>query len=385
MAYTSSKGINGLKYDTIAGDWAVVVGVDENINVPAVARDENGAEVKKTITTSSGGQTEIYSSMPKYRQVDTSNHHLTGNIILHAGNKASISSANGGIELDTTGVVTINSGGGMIVLNSTGTVDMTSGTFQMTSTEGMRLSSDDIHMDCKNTNLSGNLALSKNLRLSGGLAVQGELFTTHITAQAQPMVTENAGKSTGYLNPAQSYAVLQGNSELSKAFNGEILPFGGEASATPLPGYIPVNLIFDIPGIPGLSLPLPFKFAAQLQFPKGVHLISNMAVNSDPASCAMIIAASMAGKTLSVPDMPDFNGPAHSHQYVIPACTLLESTDAVWEASAICDKDEAAEAKPMQMYGMGPQEFIEKATKKAAKEEFETKTALGRWIKEITS
>lgn len=379
--YTSSKGIQGVKASSIAGDWVVMVGCDENVAVPAVARDENGMDIPKTVTTNSGGQVQISTAMPKYRQIDSSHHHLTGNIIFHAGNKISLSAANGGIDLDTTGVVTLNSGGGMVVVKSTGTVDMTSGTFQMTATEGMRISSDDLHMDTKNTSLSGNLTLAKNLRLTGGLAVQGELFVSHMTAQGQPMITENAGRSTGFLNPAQSYAILQGNSTLASAFNGELLPFGGDASATPLPGYIPVNLIFDIPGIPGASVPIPFKFAAQLQFPKGVHLISNMAVETDPSACAAIIAASMAGKSLAVSDMPDFNGPAHAHQYVIPACTLLESTNEVWEASAVCDKEDAVSAKAMQMYGMEPQQFIKKATEKAAKETFETKTALGRWIK----
>lgn len=379
--YTSSQGIDGADISMVAGDWIVNVGIDEFVNFPAVARDENGASVSKTVTTSSGGQQEIYTSMPKYRQVDGSNHHLTGNIIFHAGNKASISSANGGIELDTTGVVTINSGGGMIVLNSTGTVDMTSGTFQMTSTEGMRISSDDVHFDSKNTNLSGNLTLGKNFRVAGGLAVQGELYAPHITSQAQPMVTDDGGEGFGFLNPAQSYALLQGNSKLMSTLGGEILPFGGDSSKVPIPGYIPVNLIFDIPGIPGLSAPLPFKFAAQLQFPKGVHIISNMAVDTSPSDCAAIVTASLAGKSLAVPDMPDFFGPAHSHQYIIPACTLLESTDKVWEASAACDSEETAKASAMQMYGMDPQRFIKKSVEKAAKKEFYTKTQLGRWIK----
>lgn len=370
--YTSSAGLNGSKVTAVAGDYLLAVGSDSNVT-PPVAMDACGAHVTKTVGTASGGLTEVSSAMTKYKQVDTSSYHLTGNISLFAGNKVSISAACGGISLDTSGVVTINSGGGMLNLISGGTVDMTARTMQMTSSEAMRISaSDDIHLDSKSTNMTGNISLGKNLKLQGSLGVQGEIYSTHMTAQKQIMETDDAGASTGFLNPFQSYALLQGNSTCAKLFSGQLLPFGGEASAVPLPGYIPVNLIFDIPGIPGMKLPLPFKFAAQLQFPKGVHIVSNAAVEADKSAIVGLIAEAVTGITVSSEGMGDFNGPAHSHQYYIPACTLVESTDEVWAAACSCDKEEPAGASPMQAFGMNSSQFMKKSAEKAAKRQLDS-------------
>lgn len=359
--------MNGNKVTAAAGDYLLAVGSSTNV-IPPVAMDACGAHVTKTVGTASGGLTEVSSAMTKYKQVDTSSYHLTGNISIFGSNKVSIASACGGISLDTSGVVTINSGGGMLNLISGGTVDMTARTMQMTSSEAMRISaSDDIHMDSKNTNMTGNISLGKNLKLQGSLGVQGEIYSTHMTAQKQIMETDDAGESTGFLNPFQSYALLQGNSTCAKLFSGELLPFGGDASKIPLPGYIPVNLIFDIPGIPGLSIPLPFKFAAQLQFPKGVHIVSNAAVEADESAIVGLIAEAVTGLNVPTNGMGDFNGPAHSHQYYIPACTLVESTDEVWAAACACDKEEPAGASPMQLFGMSSSQFMKKSAEKAIK------------------
>lgn len=376
--YTSSAGMNGTKVTAVAGDYLITVGCDANV-LPSVAVDPTGAHVDKTVGTASGGLTQISSAMTKYRGIDTAPYHMTGNFSIFAGNKFAVSACSGGIELDTTGVVTINSGGGMINLISGGTVDMMAQTMQMTSSEAMRFAAaEDIHLDSKSTNMTGNISLGKNLKLQGSLAVQGELYSTHMTAQKQVMETDDAGASTGYLNPFQSYALLQGNSTLAKAFNGELLPFGGDDSKVPIPGYIPVNLIFDIPGIPGMDTPLAFKFAAQLQFPKGVLIVSNAAVDADKEATIELIAASMAGIDVPSVGMGDFNGPAHSHQYYIPACTLVDSTDEVWNAAQACDREEAAGASPMQPFGTDMAKFMKQSFKKAAKRQADSCGAIQR-------
>lgn len=393
----NNNGIDGVSSQVVAGDKCVVVGADQN-SYPSVTINSTGMQTTKTVMTASAGAVQFDSAMTKCEEIDTSHLFQTGNYKVFAGNNFTVSCGSGGITFDTTGNIKLNSGGGMTSISSPMTLDISSQTVQMTAHEGMRMSGENMEMDVKNTNFGGNVDFGKNLKLSGSLAVQGELYSTHLTAQKQIMLSDESGAPTGYINPLQSFALTNGSSNYAKAqlSTGGML---GHAGLPPVDSLGMVDVLLDMgnittdaawttalsaagPAAAALEMlakaifrtSLPIKI--KIGFPKGVHLISNTAMTQAPESTAMdAVESSPAGGLLGVASMSDIIGPSHQHQYYIPASTLVDSTDQVWKAAQACNADEAAEAQSMQPFGMSPGEFMQKSAEMAAKHAWENSSA----------
>lgn len=371
IPYSSPLGVNDTKATFVTSDYFIMVGVENNPN-PGAAVDTNGAEIPKNVTLASGGQVNVSSSMPKYRQVDTGHIFETGNFVLHAGNKVALSCGGGGIRLDTSGTVNIN-GGSMISLNTGGTVDFISDTIQFTTKSGVRFSGGSVHLDGESTSVSGKFDVGTNLKVPGGLSVQGEAFLTHMTTQRQVMETEDAGPATGHLNPMSSWAIMPGKSTVAPilGISNLLTPLESFTVTVP-PEMVPMNMIFMMPTVlPGMSVPIPILVTAMVQFPTGFHLISNGAAESEPDAVSAIAAFAAAKAEPPTAGMGDFAGPSHSHMYVIPACTLVDSTDEVWSAAKACDSNEAVSANAMQPFGMTVNEYLKKSAEKAVKRQVE--------------
>lgn len=371
IPYSSPLGVSDTKATFVAGDYYIMVGVQHNSN-PGAAVDINGAEIPKNVTLSSGGQVNVSSSMPKYRQVDTGHIFESGSFVVHAGNKVALSGGGGGIRLDTTGTVNIN-GDSMVSMTTNGTIDVISDTVQFSTKGGVRFSGGSVHLDGESTSVSGKFDVGTNLKVPGGLSVQGEAFLTHMTTQRQVMETEDAGPATGHLNPMSSWAILPGKSTVAPilGISNLLTPLESFTITVP-PEMVPMNMIFMLPAVlPGMSVPIPIPVTAMVQFPTGFHLISNAAAESEPDAIAALSAFVASKSEPPMPGMGDFAGPSHSHLYVIPACTLVDSTDEVWSAAAACDKNEPVKASPMQPFGMTISQFGKKCAEKFAKRKLE--------------
>lgn len=382
----NNNGTDGVSSQVVAGDRLVSVGADVN-TYPSVKIDPTGMQTSKTIMTASAGAVQFDSAMTKCEELDTSHLFQTGNYKVFAGNNFTVSCGAGGITFDTSGNIKLSSGGGMTSITSPMTLDITSQTVQMTAHEGMRMSGDNIEMDVKNTNFGGNVDFNKNMKMQGSLAVQGELYSTHMTAQKQIMLSDEGGAPTGYINPLQSFALSNGSSLYAKTQGLIGVPIGTPPPVAKLGmidavidfGQVVMNpaLAAAEPGAKALAtlLSLP-NIQVKIGFPNGVHLISNTAMTQAPESAAMdAVESTPAGGLLGVPSMSDFIGPTHQHQYYIPASTLVDSTDAVWNAAQACNADEAAEAQSMQPFGMSPGEFMQKSAEMAAQHAWETSSA----------
>lgn len=237
----NNNGTDGVSSQVVAGDKMVTVGADVN-TYPSVKIDPTGMQISRTLMTASSGAVPFDSAMMKCEELDTSHLFQTGNYKVFAGNNFTISCGSGGITLDTSGNIKLSSGGGMTSITSPMTLDITSQTVQMTAHEGMRMSGDVMDMDVKNTNFGGNVDFNKNMKMQGSLAVQGELYSTHLTAQKQIMLSDAAGAPTGYINPLQSFALTNGSSNFAKSQGIE----GKAMEPPPVSGDGMIDVVLDL-------------------------------------------------------------------------------------------------------------------------------------------
>lgn len=384
----NNRGTDGVNSVSIAGDHFQMVGADQN-TYPSTTIDPVGISTQTSKVTPSAGVIAFESGMTKCEEIDTSHLFQTGNYVTHAGNQIALSCGAGGITLDTTGNIHLNSGGGMTSICSTQTLDISGGTMQMSMAEGIRMSGGTMQMDMESTNVSGNMDFGKNMKMSGSLMVQGELYSTHMTAQKQIMLTEEGGEANGFLNPLQSFGVITGSSSFASK-QGIV---GKEMVPPPIPGPGMVDVVIDFgllntnpalvsaiasagPAAPALELLatlLSGPTKIKLGFPTGIHLISNQAQNQDFGSSAAVSAAeSVAPGNFSDDTMSDVCGPSHSHEYYIPACNLVDGTDAVWDAGQACNQNSAAPAEAMQAFGKSPGKFAKDIVVTAAKKKAES-------------
>lgn len=347
MPSTNTLGSDGLKNQSVMGDYVLTVGNDVN-TYPATSVNPTGFETTRECMGENSGAFQVNGSLPSYSAINSGAIHRTGNITLFGGNSISLECGAGGIELASSGNVSINAMGGLMTVNAPASAELTAGTLHLAGADGMVMDGAVCQNNCESSSFKGNVEFGTNLNLSGGLSVGGEAFIPHMTSQKQMMTTDPAGQTTGSLNPCQSFAVAAGSSRLAKS---KLSPLPDMVLTPPTSaGWIPVNLKVGIPGIPGLPKPLQVEVTAYLQFPQGIRLFSDAAYKNNPATASMFSQAT-PDLDLDGGSESDMTGPSHTHEYYIPACDLLDSTSAVFAAAKACAQKDPVGAKEMQIGG----------------------------------
>jgi hypothetical protein len=184
--------------------------------------------------------------------------------------------------------------------------------FKVNTTERTHLMGTRLDLDYDEIVIQGNTSFTNNVIMNGGLFVNGELYATHITTQKQQFWTEESTNSTAFINPNQSFTVINGNSTSAHA----TVPTNG----------ISAMITIDLPVVGSLV-----NFPCQIKFPNGVSLISDATVLRSGDSAAALISV---GQVFDGTDIPDVVGQGHSHAYYGPAVNLKDSTTEVWADAA---------------------------------------------------
>lgn len=354
-------GSNGQDIEQIYGYKVTVVGANLNA-YPSVREDETGVETAVYRVGGSQGTVTLKGAHSNYTPIDNGGDHHTGDYNIWCGNRFTVEAGAGGLILETHGNTNIHSYGGITSLLAKHQINLSARVVSINATEAIDLRGPiNVFNASKGENeqgtstFAGNLAVGKNLHVGGGAYINGELYVNHITAQRQTNVTEMAGETVSYINPAQNFLLFQGKSTAAKTVMPGVSLLTSQIPNSP--GMIDCNITIPFPSPIDSIITLPCKIG----FPSGVSIVSDTTALTDPTTTAQVIKKSIDKSTPTAnPLQSDVFGPPHVHEFSTPAMTLVDSTDEVWKAAQSVDKAEAAEASPMNYNGMSPEQFMKK-------------------------
>ena len=202
-------------------------------------------------------------------------------------NKFCVDSAAGGIHLTAKGNINLLSADGLINLVGPSCITAASNVINLAASEIVAIKGTELYVTSKSVQFTNSVAIAKNLLVRGGLGVNGELYAKHLTI------------------PLQKRTVTPVN--YLKVFFNSGLTLSGK-----------------------LVCSNPVNIDGQFVMPKN----ADVTLTLDPATTEKSL-----GKT----------GP-HAHEYLLPACTLVDSSDKASPGAEGLEMDGLWSAKPVKHY-----------------------------------
>ena len=330
----SSLGHSGNGFLSYATDLTISVGLSApNVN-PTEVVDPVGQRTLTLSPISGGGVTLEEGYRPSSRSVDNSWLSHGGCFTVHSGNKIEFKTGSGGFKMDSCGPMWLNTSGFDIF---TGRVNIKAEELSV-GVAVADISAKEIHARGKTT-FYENAAFCKNVVINGGLFVNGETFNTHTTSVGQEQRTKPSEPFSGVINPAQSFMVFDGCSGIAKTTIKSPWKANGELPSDF--GYINAVIALPIPGVEGI-----YQVPCKLVFPNGISICSDNAAQT--MGIESITELALCPKRVPDPEMPDFDGPGHSHIYIGSGGEAVDGSADFATSAAACMQDKPVTAKPSQ-------------------------------------
>ena len=319
---SNKNGLNGLDVEQIALEKSILVGVQSPNTIPAIKTDLNGKSLPQVEISPNGGSQVYQTSGYDCSYADTSWISRIGVYSVTSGNTMIFNTGTGGFSWHTDGPCRIKTCYQDFWCENA--FSLQTRLFKVNTTERAHLMGTRLDLEFDEIVIQGNTSFTNNVIINGGLFVNGELYATHITTQKQQFWTEESTNSTAFVNPNQSFTVIDGNSTSALA-------------TVPTMG-INAMITIDLPVVGNLV-----NFPCRIKFPNGVSLISDATVLRSAGAAGALIAT---GQVFDGADIPDVIGQGHSHAYFGPAVNLKDSTTDVWaDAADVIPKNTPTPAK----------------------------------------
>ena len=282
-----TRGDSGLDINMVMDDKITIVGVNPNV-YPSCKTD--GAGRKKSILTTSEteGAMKLKGAYTENAAIDNSGDHHGGVYTIVTMNKFCVDSGAGGIHLTAKGNINLLSADGLINLVGPACVTLASNVINLAASEIVTIKGTALYVTSKSVFFMNSVAVGKNVLLGGGLSVNGELYAKHLTM------------------PLQKRSVTPVN--YMKVFFNSGLELSGSLKCKSNP--------------------------VQTEGGPAMPATTEVTLTLNPATTEKSL-----GKT----------GP-HYHDYLLPACSLVESPDKASPGAEGLEIDGAWDAKPIQHY-----------------------------------
>lgn len=355
---TGNDSMGGVKVSHIALEETKLIGMQAP-NVRPSSRESKDRKTLPTLLMSDSKGCTV-KNRPVYdcEPIDNSWLSYGGKYTLGVGNKWHIRVGAGGIYTETKGPIMVD--GEIAIHNIKKGFFIQSNLVQALAKERMFFGGERIDFDFNEYYFNGNVSFINNVVMNGGLYVNGELMCNHITTQKQFNLTEFSEDTHGFINPAMSFHIFQGQSAAAikytqKSLLGTLFEGLDVTDADERIDWIEAELALNTDWIeqvlPGLNdvgiglikmlLCLPIK----LKFPKGISLISDVTDTENPTLYPLLQATPRI-PGISSQDKSDLFGPGHQHSYASPACNYVEDTKAMYKEGKKIQQETPLEHKP---------------------------------------
>lgn len=179
----------GLDVSQNSDDKIEICGMNPNIN-PSCVVDEFGYSRNEIELTSSQGPTAFPNSYPESKPIDNSGDHHGGSYSIIAMNKFTVDAAGGGINLNSGGNIMLFAAGGIANITSSQQVTVLSNVISLGATEVITIEGPACDINSEVLNCKNFAVFHSNALVNGSLAVNGELYVTHITGQQDIFQTQ---------------------------------------------------------------------------------------------------------------------------------------------------------------------------------------------------
>lgn len=309
MSSSNKDGLNGLDIEQIALEKTILVGIQAPNTLPAIKTDTNGKSLIHPEISPNGGSQLYLTAGYDCSYADTSWINRIGIYSVASGNTMTFTTGTGGFTWNTDGPSRMKTAYQDFICDHA--FSLQTRLFRVNSTQRTSLVGGRLDLDYDKIIIAGNTTFTNNVSINGGLFVNGELYAPHITTQKQIYWTNTSSKSTGYINPMQSFALFQGNSTSALAS-----------------GFI--SALITIEGLPD-PIGNITNYPCKIKFPMGVSLMSDASnIRSMGAGTALL----STGQITNGSDLPDIIGQGHKHSYYGPAANLKDTTAEVWKDAA---------------------------------------------------
>lgn len=189
MSYTGNSSHAGLDVSQNSDDKIEICGMNPNVN-PSCVVDDFGYARKEIESTGSQGSVEFPSTYPEVKAIDNSGDHHGGTYSIIAMNKFTVDAAGGGIALNSGGNINLFAAGGITNVTSTEQITLLSNVISVGSTEIVTIEGPTLDINSQTVNFKNYAIFHSNVLINGGLAVNGELYVSHITGQQDIFQTQ---------------------------------------------------------------------------------------------------------------------------------------------------------------------------------------------------
>jgi hypothetical protein len=133
-----------------------------------------------------------------------------GNLTISCGNKFDVTTATGGINLQTAGITNIN--GVATTLRGLHMMDIgTAGNMTLGAGQALNISAKSLSLNQSEGGqmaVGGSMGVENQLTVGGSASINGELFCQHITGPASMQVTEQTAEVHGWTNSGEAVAYI---------------------------------------------------------------------------------------------------------------------------------------------------------------------------------